>query len=298
MFPLLISYGISYLEQNRRMCKLITVLLFLSCRPYFKWKVLCFEAVMHYFETQPPPWTSRLQLRKQKTEWVTCSLAKKTFLSPTKMLSVVHICHFAKDTNCKDLFTFQIGQIDEWEDSKARLGRGLGTLFHQRETVPSQGTTLNHRTLRTSPLCSSSLLWPLIFLFILRTTKRGFILIIIYTWSVFAFDEKDAIQSGRIKGLIVEEMYHLYHCNKVWWGSGNISKRWDAAVGLRCISLVILDYPHSGPAGKSATLHINCFGRNLPHMRRCNSLSHSFPPTCISDMRAIVCGTDFSTLTF
>lgn len=64
----------------------------------------------------------------------------------------------------------------------------------------------------------------------------------------------------------------------------------------RCISLVILDYPHSGPAGKSATLHINCFGRNLPHMRRCNSLSHSFPPTCISDMRAIVCGTDFSIL--
>ena len=69
------------------------------------------------------------------------------FLSPTKMLSVVHICHFAKDTNCKDLFTFQIGQIDEWEDSKARLGRGLGTLFHQRETVPSQGTTLNHTAL-------------------------------------------------------------------------------------------------------------------------------------------------------
>ena len=45
----------------------------------------------------------------------------------------------------------------------------------------------------------------------------------------------------------------------------------------------------------------NCFlggfpEMQLPHLTRCNSLSHSFPRFCISDITSIVC--DFPTLTF
>ena len=42
-------------------------------RPYFNWKVLCFERVMHYFETQVPPLTPLTLLKRQKIEWTTKS---------------------------------------------------------------------------------------------------------------------------------------------------------------------------------------------------------------------------------
>ena len=37
-------------------------------RPYFNWKALCFERVMHYFETQVPPLTPLTLLKRQKIE--------------------------------------------------------------------------------------------------------------------------------------------------------------------------------------------------------------------------------------
>ena len=65
------SLLLSNIKKTEEFGTWLSVLLFLPRWPYFKWKVLCFEGVMHYFETQAPPLTPQLQLKKQNTEWTT-----------------------------------------------------------------------------------------------------------------------------------------------------------------------------------------------------------------------------------
>ena len=143
-----------------------------------------------------------------------------------------------------------------WKDSKAgRLGRGLGTLFHQRETVPSQGTTLNH-----TALCLIILVALTSVLSLSYDDQQTLMQRIYSKCSAY-------IQRGMAKVLMVDE--------QEWWGEveifQNVEMQKQFAWGT---SLVILDYPHThthtatGPVWKSATLSIlivlACTSTHLP----------------------------------
>ena len=81
-FSLLLSNS----EKTEECGTWLSVLLFLPRRPYFKWKVLCFEGVMHYFETQPPPLTPNFNWRSKRLSGPLALLCLK--INSTKELSI------------------------------------------------------------------------------------------------------------------------------------------------------------------------------------------------------------------